>query len=318
MMKSKYYSTKNKTESQKKSRKPLAIAVALMMMTTLGITGCSSNNTTSETAESETQTEDAIDATDVDATDVDATAEESYEDIYDPFADLEITPLDKNTILQEGLPAVGEEIAIVKTSMGDIKLRFYPDEAPLAVENFKELAKSGYYDGIIFHRVIDNFMIQGGDPTGTGAAGESYFGGKFEDEISPNLHFFRGALAMANAGPNTNGSQFFIVQNPVVDSYAVDSVRMAIEEADGEVFPIMIDDEVFELAEMFSDNILEYYTENGGYIGLEYIFGGQYTIFGQAFDGLDIVDAIAKVETNSSDKPLEDIVIESIEFVDYE
>ncbi|MFI3174906.1 MAG: peptidylprolyl isomerase [Bacillota bacterium] len=325
--------TRTPAETQKKSKTPLIIAAVVLVLA--GFMFFTMNQGASESAEAPTQAEETVEETteeevtdeetvEEEATTEEETAEEEVsdeeaetEEIVDPFEDLEITPLDKSVILQEGLPEAGEEIAIVKTSMGDIKLRFYPEEAPLAVENFKELAKSGYYDGIIFHRVIDNFMIQGGDPTGTGSGGESFFGGKFEDEISPNLHFFRGALAMANAGPNTNGSQFFIVQNPLVDTYAVDSIRMAIEEANGEVFPIIIDDEIFELAEMFPDNILDYYVEQGGYMGLEFVFGGQYTIFGQAFEGLDIVDAIAKVETNSSDKPLEDIVIESIEFVNY-
>jgi len=90
-------------------------------------------------------------------------------------------------------------------------LRFYPKQAPVAVANFKGLAAKGYYDGIVFHRVIPGFMIQGGDPTGTGFSGESLWGGKFNDEFSPALRFTRaGLLAMANAGPNTNGSQFFI------------------------------------------------------------------------------------------------------------
>jgi cyclophilin family peptidyl-prolyl cis-trans isomerase len=103
----------------------------------------------------------------------------------------------------------------METSMGTIELKLYRNEAPKTVENFLGLAKKGYYNGIIFHRVIDNFMIQGGDPTGTGMGGESIFGKKFEDEISPRLKFERpGLLAMANAGPNTNGSQFFITLVP--------------------------------------------------------------------------------------------------------
>ncbi|MFV0313854.1 MAG: peptidylprolyl isomerase, partial [Anaerotignum sp.] len=115
--------------------------------------------------------------------------------------------------LQAQMPKEGDEIAVITTSEGVIKLQFYPEEAPKAVENFKALAKSDYYKDVIFHRVIEGFMIQGGDPTGTGKGGESSYGEDFEDEISPNLHFYRGALAMANTGPNTNGSQFFIVQN---------------------------------------------------------------------------------------------------------
>jgi cyclophilin family peptidyl-prolyl cis-trans isomerase len=104
-----------------------------------------------------------------------------------------------------------KEIAVIKTNMGIIELELFPKEAPKAVENFTKLANKGYYDGVTFHRVIDNFMIQGGDPTGTGRGGESIWGESFKDEISPNLKFDKaGILAMANAGPNTNGSQFFI------------------------------------------------------------------------------------------------------------
>jgi cyclophilin family peptidyl-prolyl cis-trans isomerase len=105
--------------------------------------------------------------------------------------------------------------ANIKTSMGDIKIELFPGEAPKTVENFVELAKKEYYKGVIFHRVIENFMIQGGDPTGTGRGGESAWGGKFKDEFSPKLTFDKaGILAMANAGPGTNGSQFFITLAP--------------------------------------------------------------------------------------------------------
>lgn len=106
-------------------------------------------------------------------------------------------------------------IVVMETSMGNIELELFPKEAPKTVENFVGLAKKGYYNGIIFHRVIDNFMIQGGDPTGTGRGGESLWGKKFEDEFSPKLkHEVPGILSMANAGPGTNGSQFFITLVP--------------------------------------------------------------------------------------------------------
>lgn len=102
-------------------------------------------------------------------------------------------------------------VAVIKTNMGTIEIELFEKEIPKTVENFVGLANKGYYDGVIFHRVIDNFMIQGGDPTGTGRGGESFWGGKFKDEIVPELVFDKeGLLAMANAGPNTNGSQFFI------------------------------------------------------------------------------------------------------------
>lgn len=102
--------------------------------------------------------------------------------------------------------------AVITTSKGDIRVTLYPDEAPLTVANFVNLAQRGYYDGLTFHRVIANFMIQGGDPTGTGSGGPGY---NFRDEFSPSLrHTSAGILSMANAGPGTNGSQFFITHGP--------------------------------------------------------------------------------------------------------
>ncbi len=104
---------------------------------------------------------------------------------------------------------------VLQTSLGDMSLQLFPGIAPKACENFISLAKKGYYDGTIFHRVIKNFMIQGGDPTGSGRGGESKWGKDFEDEFKPNIIFNRsGILAMANRGPNTNGSQFFITTVP--------------------------------------------------------------------------------------------------------
>lgn len=105
--------------------------------------------------------------------------------------------------------------ALFETSKGNIEIELRPDLAPKAVENFVTHAKNGYYNGQIFHRVIQNFMIQGGDPTGTGAGGESIWNKPFEDEFAPNAVFDKaGILAMANRGPNTNGSQFFITTVP--------------------------------------------------------------------------------------------------------
>ena len=109
-------------------------------------------------------------------------------------------------------PAKDAEVIVMKTSMGTIKLRLFPEKAPKTVENFVAHAKEGYYDGLTFHRVIPGFMIQGGCPNGNGTGGESIWGRPFEDEFDVELRNFRGALSMANAGPCTNGSQFFIVQ----------------------------------------------------------------------------------------------------------
>jgi len=107
------------------------------------------------------------------------------------------------------------ESVVLETSLGDVQLELYWDHAPRTCKNFAELAKRGYYNGVIIHRIIADFMIQTGDPTGTGRGGTSIYGQKFEDEIHPDLRFTgAGILAMANSGPNTNGSQFFITLGP--------------------------------------------------------------------------------------------------------
>lgn len=110
-----------------------------------------------------------------------------------------------------------EKVIEMQTNMGNIKIKLFPELAPKTVENFVKHSQDGYYEGVTFHRIINGFMIQGGDPQGNGTGGESIYGAPFEDEFSQQLFNFRGALSMANAGPNTNGSQFFIVQSVAVD-----------------------------------------------------------------------------------------------------
>jgi cyclophilin family peptidyl-prolyl cis-trans isomerase len=145
------------------------------------------------------------------------------------------------------------------TNMGTMVFRMFPDAAPKACDNMEQLAEKGYYDGIIFHRVIDGFMIQGGDPTGTGYGGRSIWSVPFEDEFSPDLRFDRpGLLAMANSGPKTNGSQFFITLAPTP----------------------WLDD--------------------------------KHTIFGEVIEGMDVVEAIGKAETDPKDKPTQEIKIVSL------
>jgi cyclophilin family peptidyl-prolyl cis-trans isomerase len=145
--------------------------------------------------------------------------------------------------------------ATMLTNHGTIELELFDDDAPKTVENFKKLAQDGFYNGVIFHRVIGDFMIQGGDPTGTGSGGPGY---QFEDEFNDHK-VVRGALAMANAGPNTNGSQFFIVT-----------------------------------------------TDAAPWLD------GKHTVFGQVSAGMDVVDAIEKVDTGPGDRPSEDVKIESV------
>ncbi|MCJ7777935.1 MAG: peptidylprolyl isomerase [Sedimentisphaerales bacterium] len=113
--------------------------------------------------------------------------------------------------ITKGAYGMDDKIVVLETSQGAIEIKLMPEVAPRACENFIGLVEKGYYNGLIFHRVIKNFMLQGGDPAGTGRGGESIWGRQFEDEVSPNVKFDKpGLLAMANAGPNTNGSQFFI------------------------------------------------------------------------------------------------------------
>ncbi len=150
-------------------------------------------------------------------------------------------------------------IVTLKTTKGKMQFETYANDAPNTVKNFITLAEKGFYDGVIFHRVIDGFMIQGGDPTGTGMGGPGY---TFDDEINPDSAVYKegykkGVVAMANAGPNTQGSQFFIM----VADYPLPSA---------------------------------------------------YTIFGKLIAGQDVADAIAKVEKNENDKPIEDVIIENV------
>lgn len=228
-----------------------------------------------------------------------------------------VTNVDTTTIVQAQMPEEGEEIAVITTSKGVVKMRFFPEEAPKAVENFKTLAKDGYYNGITFHRVIEDFMVQGGDPEGTGMGGESCWGEDFETEVSEKLHFYRGAVAMANAGPDTNGSQFFIVQQKTVMEDALKAIEDAINNNEEEIGVTLTDGNYYTLSQLYPEEVLNYYREAGGSVHLEYVFGSGYSIFGQVFEGLDAVDAIAAVETDEADKPVEDVIIESIVFESY-
>lgn len=187
-------------------------------------------------------------------------------------------------------PQAGEVVAVMHTTMGDISIRLFKDKVERTVTNFVELSKKGYYNGLIFHRVIKDFMIQGGDPTGTGCGGESIYGERFEDEFDPDLHNIKGALSMANAGPNTNGSQFFIVQASEVPEGMLEQMRGMADRG-------------------FPENAVKAYETLGGTPWLDF----RHSVFGQVFEGMDIVDAIANVKTNGSDRPLEDVKIVSID-----
>lgn len=175
---------------------------------------------------------------------------------------------------------------VLHTNYGEIALVLFKEETPKTVSNFVQHAKEGYYNGVIFHRVIKDFMIQGGDPTGTGMGGESIYGAPFEDEFTPTLFNLRGALSMANAGPHTNGSQFFIVTASQVPEPMLGQLKQA----------------------GFPQAAIEAYTQFGGTPWLDH----KHTVFGHVIDGMDVVEAIEAVETGRMDKPVEDVIIQEV------
>ena len=176
--------------------------------------------------------------------------------------------------------------ATIKTSLGEVRVQLFAKLAPKTVKNFVELAKKGYYNGVLFHRVIPDFMIQGGDPTGTGRGGESIYGEAFEDEFSDQLFNFNGALSMVNAGPNTNGSQFFIVSASRVPANMLEQMKMV----------------------GYPQEIIDHYKETGGTPWLDH----RHTVFGQVISGMEIVEKISKVDRDGMDKPKEDVVMNEI------
>lgn len=211
----------------------------------------------------------------------------------------------------------GDDIAVIDTNMGTIKVRLFKEYAPKAVENFMTHSKNGYYDGIIFHRVIDNFMIQGGDPKGNGTGGESIWKEPFENEVSENLRNFRGALSMANAGNSkSNGSQFFIVQNPKID----DNTKAQLEELLKKQEEFLDEEKTMQVKDLYPVSVINEYLNNGGVPSLD----GGYTVFGQVYEGMDVVDKIAAAEkivdpySGQKEKPAEDVIIDKITIGKYE
>lgn len=252
------------------------------LASTILLTACASNSNTSTEQSSSSSSSSTL------ATTTDTTASSKY------AKDLAYAINNPDASFPQLSSEVADNEAAVKikTTKGDITIKLFPEQAPLTVENFLTHAKNGYYNGTIFHRVIKDFMIQGGDPLGNGTGGESIWAGKgttidagygFKDEISAFLYNIRGSLSMANAGAGTNGSQFFINQNTTDMSSQLSSSK-------------------------YPTKIVDAY-KNGGNPNLD----GKHTVFGQVIEGMDIVDKIASVETDSSDKPKTDVKIEAIE-----
>lgn len=203
-------------------------------------------------------------------------------------------------LYQYAMPEDGDEIAVIHTSMGDITVRFFPKYAPKAVKNFLTLAKQGYYDGTKFHRVIFDFMIQAGSPNGDGSSGESIYGKGFGVEATPMLHHLYGALAMANTGqPNSNNVQWYIVHNTSLGvTYLGDQLKQLQAQNN-------------KLG--YTKKVIDAYKVYGGAPCLDQ----SYTVFGQVIDGQDVLDRIGRIRTDANDRPVEDIVVTSIEVTTY-
>lgn len=198
------------------------------------------------------------------------------------------------------MPEIGEKIAVITVKdYGEIKIKLFPDVAEKGVENFVGLAEMGYYDELIFHRIIPNFMNQGGDPRGNGTGGNSIWGESFDGGIPEGLYHFTGAIAYANSGSTaTNGSQFYIVNTP--DGYLQNTCEELMEYNPSQY--------------NWPQDVINLYNEKGG---VPFLDGG-YTVFGQVFEGIDVVRAMSQVETDDNDKPLTQVQIESVKIVEYQ
>lgn len=217
-------------------------------------------------------------------------------------------------------PSEGEKIAIMTTSEGVVKVRLFPEEASKTVENFIGLSDKEYYDNSIFHRVIKDFMIQGGDPNGNGTGGQSIWGKDFEDEFNSKLFNITGSIAMANRGPNTNGSQFFINnQDPKnfkgweqYDQYYKiykQNPQSFNQNYGGTIDMSKVNDEIKNLYKTYGGN-----PHLDGYLNTA---NRGHTVFGQVFEGMDVINKISDTETDENDKPLKPITIKTIKIESY-
>ena len=195
--------------------------------------------------------------------------------------------------LQFRTPSAEDPVAIFDTSLGEIRAVLFPEQAPLAVENFVSLAQEGFYDELTFHRVIEDFLIQSGDPTGTGTGGQSIWGEPFDDEISDALHNYTGALSMSNVGEDSNTSQFFIVAT------GADTVSEELAQQ--------------MTAAGWRQEVVDAYRSCGGAPYLD----SRCTVFGQVYQGMEVVYEIAAQATDENDKPRETILLNSVQISEY-
>ena len=206
-----------------------------------------------------------------------------------PQAETPVDPPAETDLPQLAGPQTGDTIAVFETDKGTFKAVLYEKYAPLAVENFIALAKSDYYKDLLFHRVVDNFVVQTGDPTGTGKGGESASGSAFKNEVCPELHHFTGALGMANAAADLNMSQFYIVCENAVSADTVTAMEGLADDG-------------------YPAEVVEAYKKLGGQPSLDY----RYTVFGQVYEGLDVIEKIAAVKVDADNRPVKDVKLISV------
>lgn len=303
------------------------ISFCLALLAAVSLAACGAKNDTSASSSSDVSSASSVSSEASEAS-------ESEEPVDVEAFKAEMEALYAGTGDYADLP-----VANLETSEGTIKIRLFPEQAPKAVENFIELAKKGYYDGLTFHRVIADFMIQGGDPQGNGTGGDSVWNKPFEDEFSDLLHNFRGALSMANSGIDTNGSQFFIVQNKNAFSNDSDAsqylltmyMNKEVYEATKKLAEAQSagksEEEINQMIDSLNEDlnakkaagvpedyaekmepVMAWYQKEGGTPYLD----NKHTVFGYVFEGMDVIDKIAAVQTGENDKPVQDVLINKV------
>lgn len=269
-----------------------AVLVIVLVAGLFILTGCAKQESNNLPAKKSNTTSSSKTNTVKNETKKDTTKKNVVNEDYDYLAAAE---------KQMELPKEGEQVAIMHVKgYGDIYLRLFPEVAPKAVENFVKHSQDGYYNGVTFHRVMNEFMIQGGDPQGTGRGGESIWGKDFEEEIDDSIKPYRGALCMASRGSKNSpslGSQFYIVQA----NYKASNASLLKQYG-------------------ASESMVKAYEKFGGDLH-NLFFYDYYTVFGQVYEGMEVVDKIAKetkVEDNNGTVLKENQpIIESIEITEY-
>ena len=310
-------------------------AVLIGVTSAISFSGCGNGNTQSSTTDNITETSAPSQSTADEATAVGA-----LEKLGIDASLLEIEPSilhdSANTVgFQLDMPKQGDTVAVVHTSLGDFTMRFFPEQAPKAVTNFINLAKSGKYNNTTFHRVIKDFVVQGGHCGNdeNSPNGVSSYGAQFEDEFCDKLFNIRGAVSMANTAKDSNGSQFFINQTSAeafksnggwtkYENNWSDVKTQLLNYKDSNLLSAFIQkngSKCFDV-DIVPNEVRRLYEANGGNPHLDGVFNAVdrgNTVFAQVIDGMEIVDKIAAVNVNKDDKPTDNIVIKSVEIKEY-